>query len=331
MLKIFNKKNANVKEESIKQVSPVPVKEKVNEGFAYSDEVFGLTGEVGREIQTLLKEEGMMTFGFNNLRGGTEYTTQQIQQVEEHLNSLSQNSENTRLLVDDVVESLDNSSLEIDNARKGMSSLKEHMGSVSEVFDQFFNLFTQMQHQYANINKFATIITNIASQTNLLSLNAAIEAARVGESGRGFAVVANEIKKLSVDTQNSTKDIMESLKKMTEIIELLSNKSSEGTKVVSNTTDLINSAESLLDNIVTAENKVHEHVEKVKDSQEQNLAGVQEITANLRNIIDKSIKENEYLGELILSVQKKADFYLYMLNHLNQIRILQQEYEAKKS
>lgn len=296
-----------------------------NKTNTYSNEVFELTSQIQKNIDILVKEEGAMTYGLDNLLKGSEYTTQQTEQVNEYLHKLSQNSENTKLLVDGVFTSLDNSNREIENAKREFSQLIHQVGTVSEVFDEFLKLITDIQTHYNSIQGFATIITGIAQQTNLLSLNAAIEAARVGEAGKGFAVVANEIKKLSVDTQKNAKDIMNSLQNLTDAMNQLANKSNEGVNVVSETTNIIEGSSSILSKIIDAETEVHKHVQGVHDSQRDNLHGIKDISTNLSNLVDKSKSENQQLEDIIYSIQKKADSYMNILNYLNQIKILEKE------
>ncbi|WP_411681265.1 methyl-accepting chemotaxis protein [Clostridium thailandense] len=323
MLKLFNE---NGKTKKAIEENLISKKEKSTEKcFIYLKEIIDLSNQIENNAQKLLKEEGNMTHGLTELLDGTEYTTEQTAKVNEYLSLLSQNSEKTKELVDEVILSLDRSFTEIENTKNDFLNLVKQIFNVSEVFNEFFQLFTEMQTHYNNIGSFANVITNIANQTNLLSLNAAIEAARVGESGKGFTVVANEIKKLSIDAQKNTKDIMESLKKMTNTMNLLSDKSNKGSTVISTTNELVRNSEMFLDKIFSAEAEVHKHVEKVKDSQNQNLEGIKEISSTLTNLVSKSQKENENLEELIFSIQKKADCYIYILNNLNQIRLLQEE------
>ncbi|WHH57783.1 methyl-accepting chemotaxis protein [Petroclostridium sp. X23] len=297
----------------------------VSTGFHYEKEVFSLTEQITKDFDVLLKQEANITHGLGQLLGGSEYTTGQIEEVEKHLICFTENSEKTKRHVNEVFSSLEHSSYEIDNAKNSIVNVVRQMNSVSEIFQQFFNVFLELEAQYHDISTFASVITSIAKQTNLLSLNASIEAARAGEAGKGFAVVANEIKNLSNETNKNAKDIIGALNCMTDTIKELSEKSNAGSDVVNNATGLIQQTDTLFDNIFVAEKKVHEQMREVQHSQEQNLSEVQEITDALKNVVKKSINENEQLDNLIFSVQKKADFYLNILNHLNQIKLLQEE------
>jgi len=321
VLKFLNKNKLNVAKSLQNEVN---MNSKTDEkSFGYAKEVFELTSQIQKNIDVLVDEEGTMTCGLDKLLKGSEYTTEQTKQVNEYLHSLSQNSDETKHLVDGVFVSLDNSQKEIENAKSEFGDLINQVSTVSQVFDELVKLIFDIQTHYNSIQGFATMITGIAKQTNLLSLNAAIEAARVGEAGKGFSVVANEIKKLSVDTQENAKDIMDSLQSLTTSMGQLITKSNEGSDVITKTTEIIEGSSSILDNITDAESEVHKHVQGVQDSQNNNLHGIKEISANLTNLVDKSKSENQELETIIYSIQKKADCYLHIINNLNQIKILE--------
>lgn len=312
-----------------KQIKDTYEQNKVNtfeeKNLAYAEEIFELASQVQKNVDVLVKEEGNITYGLDKILKGSEITTEQTNRVNEHLEILSQNSDSTKQLVEGVFTSLDKSNMEIENAKNEFNELVSQVNSVSDVFEEFLELISDIQVHYTSIQGFASIINGIAGQTNLLSLNAAIEAARVGEAGKGFTVVANEIKKLSVDTQSNAKDIMDSLKNLTTSMDKLISKSNDGASVITKTTGVIQGSTSILDKIAEAETEVHKNLQGVQNSQRDNLQGIKEISANLVKLVDKSKYENKELEDIIYSIQKKADCYMNMLNCLNQIKILRDE------
>ncbi|AQR95281.1 MULTISPECIES: methyl-accepting chemotaxis protein [Clostridium] len=293
--------------------------------FGYTNEIFDLANQIQRNIDVLVNEEGSITYGLDSILKGSEVTTEQTDHVNEHLKTLSENSDNTKRLVDGVFLSLDKSKEEINMAKKDFNEIINQVQSISSVFDEFNEVISEIQTNYNSIQGLASIITGIAGQTNLLSLNASIEAARVGEVGKGFSVVANEIKKLSLDTQDNAKDIMTSLKNLTQSMERLMSKSNDGVNVINKTSGVIGASSTILDRIAKAEAEVHKDLQEVQVSQINNLEGIKEISTNLVKLVDKSKSENQELEEIIFSIQKKADCYTNILNYLNQIKILKDQ------
>jgi len=134
------------------------------------------------------------------------------------------------------------------------------------------------------IGEIILVINDIADQTNLLALNAAIEAARAGEQGRGFAVVADEVRKLAERTTKATKEIAEMIKQIQRDTKEAVTSMEQGTSEVDEGIKLADAAGTSLSDIVEISQRVTEKVGQIAAASEQQAGASEEISRNVEAI-----------------------------------------------
>ena len=157
-------------------------------------------------------------------------------------------------------------------ARKGNQDVQRSLVAITRVaeeIEQAGTLVAELERESAQINVVVDVIRGIAEQTNLLALNAAIEAARAGEQGRGFAVVADEVRTLAGRTQASTGEIVA-------IIETLQSRANQAKEVTGLSCDMIR---------------------QCVDQSEQTSNGIQQIEEAVAQIADMAIQIASACGE----------------------------------
>jgi len=158
-------------------------------------------------------------------------------------------------------------------ARPGVNKLGASIQNSSKVLQE-------LEKETVNINNILSTIQQIAEQTNLLALNAAIEAARAGEQGRGFAVVADEVRNLAKRTQDSTEQI-------NNILNLLVNRIKEVT--VSMDQSLVESGKAIVlsDEVMAAFESIEGKVQMIRDMTMQIATATEE-----QHLVTEEINQN---------------------------------------
>ncbi|MCU8038899.1 methyl-accepting chemotaxis protein [Shewanella oncorhynchi] len=163
-----------------------------------------------------------------------------------------------------------------------------HIQQLSESVKNAVTVIEKLSVNSANIASVLDVIRSIAEQTNLLALNAAIEAARAGEQGRGFAVVADEVRTLASRTETSTQDIQRMIEELQRGVNDAVKSIESGASLATSTVTLASQTQDALDEILNSTSKVSEMSTQTATATEEQTHVTEEINRNLTELSDKT-------------------------------------------
>jgi methyl-accepting chemotaxis protein len=296
-------------------VLPLAQSVKVAQGVASGD----LTGEItvsGKDEPARLQQA---------LKSMQENLRETIRRISDSSNQLASASEELSSVTEDATRGLHQQSQEIEQAatavnqmtaaveevasnavatsqasresdriaQHGREQVHQTVLSIESLADDVTANATQVEdlaQKVYGISKVLDVIRSIAEQTNLLALNAAIEAARAGEAGRGFAVVADEVRALAHRTQQSTREIEQMIGGIQQGTDQAVSSMQQSNGRARATLDIAKSAGTALEEIASAFTLINERNLVIASASEQQAAVAREVDRNLMNIRDLAMQ-----------------------------------------
>lgn len=191
----------------------------------------------------------------------------------------------------------------------GKQKVSDAISSVKMLVDKIQNatrVLDELDHDTKDVSKVLEVIRGVAEQTNLLALNAAIEAARAGEQGRGFAVVADEVRSLAGRTQQSTEEINHIIGRLLANSKLAVDMMEQSRQQVDETVRQANAAGSALNLVTLQVEQINHMSSQIASAAEQQNAVADEISQKVVDINDRAIQNTQHLLQAESAAKNQA-------------------------
>lgn len=237
-------------------------------------------------------------------------SAEELASVEEVTSRTLQASESTAQAGDESETSQQIINRNIDEARQ----LAQSMNQAGEVINK-------LADDSRNVDTVLEVIRGIAEQTNLLALNAAIEAARAGEAGRGFAVVADEVRTLSQRTQDSTSQIQSIVEQLQEVAGQAVNLMQTGVDKAEAAADTSTSAGHALENILREIQSIQAMNEQIASASEEQSSAVESINQQVVQLSDLSTNVASESSQMAASSQDLTRMSQSLLERVGRFKV----------
>lgn len=263
------------------------------------ERIQGLISHVSRTAGQVSDQSGQVMNISTESSSAVEAQRTQIEQVATAMNEMSATSQDVARSAALAANNAEQANSETLNGRRMVEASVDGIERLAKEIENSVGVINNLADDSVSIGRVLDVIKGVAEQTNLLALNAAIEAARAGEQGRGFAVVADEVRTLAQRTQQSTQEIEQMIARLQEGVGAAVKAMGTSHGMTGEAVDSSLEVQTALDNILRA-------VTQIVDQSQQIAAAAEQQTA-VSHDIDQNIVEINQSGERTAEGARSAE------------------------
>lgn len=263
----------------------------------------GLIGDIHETNQLLADEANSLAQITEKTRAGVSRQQQETELVATATTEMSQTVDEVARNASQAADAAQNADVQASEGNRMVADMVDSTQKLADQLNEAGKIINRVEADSNAIGSVLDVIRGIAEQTNLLALNAAIEAARAGEQGRGFAVVADEVRSLAQRTQESTEEIQGMIQQLQEGSNEAVIAMKQGQERVQRTVGMAGRTGKTLTSIGDAISLIRDMNTQIATATEEQAAVSQEITSNIVNISEVSRSSAEAMEQLSISSQ----------------------------
>ncbi|HAU84202.1 MAG TPA: hypothetical protein DCW90_01420 [Lachnospiraceae bacterium] len=262
------------------------MQELIGEVSTVSANVLDSANYLSKTSDSMLNSSKDISIAVNEMAIGSTKQVSDADQCVQQMNQLSERINDVVIRTRDIDEIFEKTKTKVGNGIEVVNDLNEKARATIKATSVITNGIERLEKKSASIEEIMQVITDISEQTDLLSLNASIEAARAGDAGKGFSVVAEEIRKLAAKSMEAVNQIGEVVNSIQEETKETANSARTAEQIISsqeealvNTIDAFASIKANVNTLVQHMSKIKEQVEAIEKEKTDTLASIEDISA----------------------------------------------------